>query len=47
MSIESHDKSDYHLTEQQLTELRRRRAEHNPKTLTSAEFDKRLRRFGV
>jgi hypothetical protein len=35
------------LTDEQLAELQRRRAEKNPKTLTLAEFDERLRRFGV
>jgi hypothetical protein len=47
MSIEAQDKSGYRLTDNQLAELRRRRAEKNPKTLTLAEFDARLRRFGV
>jgi hypothetical protein len=47
MSIEAQDKSGYRLTSEQLAELRRRRAEKNPKTLTLAEFDRRLRRFGV
>ena len=30
-----------------LAEVRRRRAEVNPKTLTLAEFDRKLRRFGI
>jgi hypothetical protein len=47
MSIEAQDKSGYRLTDEQLAELQRRRAEKNPKTLTLAEFDERLRRFGV
>ena len=47
MSIEAQDRSGYHLTDEQVAELRRRRAEKNPKTLTLAEFDERLRRFGV
>jgi hypothetical protein len=47
MSIEAQDKSGYRLTDEQLAELRQRRAEKNPKTLTLAEFDERLRRFGV
>ena len=47
MSIEAQDKSGYQLNDEQLAELRRRRAEENPKTLTLAEFDERLRRFGV
>jgi hypothetical protein len=47
MNIEAHDTSDYRLNDEQLAELRRRRAEENPKTRTLADFDKRLRRFGV
>ncbi|MEA2904868.1 MAG: hypothetical protein QOI12_2255 [Alphaproteobacteria bacterium] len=47
MSIEAQDNSGYRLTDEQLAELRRRRAEENPKTLTLAEFDMRLRRFGL
>ena len=47
MSNEAQDKSGYRLADNQLAELRRRRAEKNPKTLTLAEFDARLRRFGV
>jgi hypothetical protein len=46
MSIEAQDNSDYRLSEQ-LAELRRRRAETNPKTFTLAEFDERSRRFGL
>lgn len=47
MSIEAQHASDYGLNDQQLAELRRRRAEENPKMLTLTDFDKRLRRFGV
>ena len=47
MNIEAQDTSDYRLDDEQLAELRRRRAEENPRTLTLADFDKRLRRFGV
>jgi hypothetical protein len=47
MTIEAQDKSGYRLTDEQLAELRRRRAEKSPKVLTLAEFDERLRRFGV
>ena len=47
MSIEAQDRSGYRLTDEQLAELRRRRAEKYPKMLTLAEFDERLRRFGV
>jgi hypothetical protein len=45
--IEAQDTSDFGLDERQFAELRRRRTEQNPKTITLAEFDKRLRRFGV
>ena len=45
--IEKQDASSYHLSDEQVAEVRRRRAEKNPKTLTPAEFDKKLRRFGV
>ena len=44
MSIEAQDTSEYSLDDEQLAELRRRRAEENLKTLTLADFDKRLRR---
>ncbi len=47
MSIETEDKSDYRLNDAQIAELRRRRAETSPKTLTLTEFDERLRRFGL
>jgi hypothetical protein len=47
VSIEAQDNSDYRLSDEQLAELRRRRADTNPKTLTLAEFDERLRRFGL
>jgi hypothetical protein len=47
MSIEVQDRSEYHLDDEQLAELRRRRAEENPEVLTLAEFDERLRRFGA
>ena len=42
--IEEQDKSPYRLTDEQAAEVRRRRAEKNPATLT---LDQRLRRFGV
>lgn len=38
---------DPQLSDEQLAEVRRRRAERDPKTLTLSEFDARLRRFGV
>jgi hypothetical protein len=47
MAIEAQDKSGYRLTDEQLAELRRRRAEKNPRILTLDEFDERLRRFGA
>jgi hypothetical protein len=46
-SIEEQDRSSYQLTDEQLEEVRRRRAEHNAQTLTLKEFDQGLRRFGV
>jgi hypothetical protein len=45
LEMEAQVSSSYQLTDEQLAEVRRRRAEKNPKTLTLAEFDKRLRRF--
>ena len=46
--MEEQDKSDLHLTDEQATEVRRRLAEVNPKTMTLAEFNERLRRrYGV
>jgi hypothetical protein len=47
MGIEAQDKSEYQLSDEQLAELRRRRAEKDPKAISLAEFDQRLRRFGV
>ncbi len=47
MSIEAQDRSGYRLSDEQLAELRRRRAERDPEVLSLAEFDERLRRFGV
>ena len=38
---------DPQLTDDQLAEVRRRRAERNTNTFTLDEFDVRLRRFGV
>jgi hemerythrin-like domain-containing protein len=35
------------LTDEQLTEVRRRRAEKNPKTITLKQLDQRLRRLGA
>jgi hypothetical protein len=45
--MEAQDESTYQLSDEQLAEVRRRRAEKNPKTLTLAEFDGNLRRFGI
>jgi hypothetical protein len=46
--MEEQDKSGLRLTDQQAAEVRRRRAEKNPKTLTLAEFNERLsHRYGV
>jgi hypothetical protein len=45
--MEEQDSSSYHLTDEQLAEVRRRRAEKNPKILTIDEWDERLRRFGA
>lgn len=47
MGIEAQDRSNYRLSDEQLAELRRRRAERDPRVLTLAEFDERLRRFGA
>jgi hypothetical protein len=47
MIIEAQDRSGCRLSDEQLAELRRRRAERNPQILSLAEFDERLRRFGV
>ena len=46
--MEGQDQSGYRLTDEQAAEVRRRRAETDPKTLTLAEFNDRLRRrYGV
>jgi hypothetical protein len=40
--------TDVRLTDEQLAEVRRRRCEQDPKTITLAEFNERLRRrYGV
>jgi hypothetical protein len=41
--MEAQDKSGLHLTGEQVAEVQRRRAEDNPKTMTLAEFNARLR----
>jgi hypothetical protein len=46
--MEEQDQSALRLSDEQLAEVRRRRAEKNPKTVTLAEFNTRLhRRYGV
>jgi hypothetical protein len=45
--MEEQDRSSSRLTDEQLAEVRQRRAEKEPKTLSMDEWDKRLRRFGV
>ena len=46
--MEEQDTSDLALNPEQLAEIRRRRAETNPKTITLAEFNERLRRrYGI
>jgi hypothetical protein len=46
--MEEQDTSDLRLNPEQLAEIRRRRAETNPKTMTLAEFNERLRRrYGI
>ena len=41
------EESEYHLTDEQLDEVRRRRANPNRKFVSVAEARKRLRHFGV
>jgi len=46
--MEEQDNSTLRLSNEQLAEVRRRRAEKNPRRMTLAEFNKRLRRrYGV
>ena len=46
--MEEQNNSTLRLTDEQVAEVRRRLAEKNPKTLTLAEFNKRIRdRYGV
>jgi hypothetical protein len=46
--MEAQDKSGLHLTGEQADEVERRLAEKNPRTVTLAEFNARLRRrYGV
>jgi hypothetical protein len=41
--MESQDESTYRLTDEQVAEVRRRRADHNARRLTLDEFKERLR----
>jgi hypothetical protein len=46
--MEAQDKSGLHLGGEQVAEVQRRRSERNPKTMTLAAFNARLRRrYGV
>jgi hypothetical protein len=46
--MEEQDNSALRLSEEQAAEIRRRMAEENPKSVTLAEFNERLRRrYGV
>jgi hypothetical protein len=46
--MEAQDKSGLQLSDDQLAEVRRRRAEESPKSITLAEFNERLRRrYGI
>jgi hypothetical protein len=45
--IEEQDSSPFGLTDEQLAEVRRRRADTGAKLLTLEEFDARLSRFGL
>jgi hypothetical protein len=47
LEMEAQTTSSYRLTDEQLAEVRRRRADKNPKTISLAELDSRLRRRGV
>jgi hypothetical protein len=45
--IEEQDASPFQLTDEQLAEVRRRRADKDAKLLTLEELDARLSRFGL
>ena len=47
LEMESHDVSPYHLTDDQLAEVRRRRAKKHPKLVSLADARKRFKRLGV
>ena len=45
--MEAQDKSDLHLTQEQLAEVRRRRAKSNPAYISLAEARKQFKTLGV
>ena len=45
IDVAEHDQSEYHLTDEQVEEVRRRRANPNRKFIALQELDKRLRHF--
>jgi hypothetical protein len=47
LEMEAQMTSPYRLTDEQLAEIRRRRAVKNPEAISLAELDSRLRRRGV
>jgi hypothetical protein len=46
LEMEAQDASPYHLTDEQLTELRRRRVKPDPKYISLADARKRFHRSG-
>ena len=47
LEMEAQDASPYRLTDEQLTEVKRRRAKDDPKLVSLADARKRFRGFGV
>lgn len=47
LEMEAQDSSPYHLTDDQLAEVRRRRGNDDPKLVSLADARKRFRGFGV
>lgn len=47
LEMEAQDASPYHLTDEQLAEVSRRRAKADPKLVSLADARKRFRGFGV
>jgi len=47
LEMEAQDKSLYHLTDEQLSEVRRRRAKKSPKLVSLSVARKRFKRLGV